>query len=132
MEIVTKFNIGERVWVMNPESVTKVTREKCKACGGTGAVPLKDKTSIHCPRCKGEGEIQHREYSHKPMSGTVSYLMISQLPGCSLDGGKEIEVTYFLLNPKARNCHNRRGSYSEITVFKTKKECQKAIEEKRA
>ena len=52
MEIITKFDIGDEVCVMQADK----KREKCPVCDGTGELKCKGYKFL-CPRCDGLGEI---------------------------------------------------------------------------
>lgn len=52
MEIITNFNIGDKVCVMQADK----KREKCPICDGTGELECKGYKFL-CPRCDGIGEI---------------------------------------------------------------------------
>ena len=127
MTVETEFSIGQRVWVMTPQSVQKVKESKCAACEGEGVLHGKDKSTHTCPQCRGYGKVKDVSYYHKPISGTVNRIVLASALACSVGGGKDVFISYGVTNPKARGCHNRDGLYPESRVFSTKKACEEHI-----
>ena len=120
--------IGDKVWIQNPESVRKVTSSNCLACKGKGRVKLADRKFYSCPNCHGSGKLKKVEYNHKPISGTIKKIQITESPACGVNGRPDISVLYAISNPKARGCHNKTGFYVPDRIFKTKKACQEQID----
>jgi hypothetical protein len=51
MKIETKFDLGDKVWLV--KRYPKHVDEACPGCNGIGAVPLLDGNNDRCPRCYG-------------------------------------------------------------------------------
>jgi len=132
MDVVCEFALGQRVWVMSPQSVKKTETKKCGFCGGSGKIQGKDKRKMLCPECRGSGKISNHSYHHKPVSGTIEVIQVTKT--CSMDGDEvmKAEISYRISNPKVFGCTGYRRSgppfFSESRVFATKKECQEQID----
>lgn len=61
MNITTKFNIGQKVWVVT--SYNETTTETCLACDGKGKIKHLDGRMYQCGNCKGAGTFKHTDYS---------------------------------------------------------------------
>lgn len=57
MQIETRFNVGDEVYVCKNKS--KKEKELCKTCDGTGVVTIKDKM-FDCPECHGKRTIRSK------------------------------------------------------------------------
>jgi len=122
MKIDTKFNLGQKVWVMVPDIIRSTKLVKCSACEGKGKVILKDERSYICPNCQGSGKIAVQEYKHSYSQRFIMGISIyKQEVNCV--GAMEVKpmvIVGYELNPK-------RGQYRrEITredqIFETKTE----------
>lgn len=57
MEIRTKFNIDDTVWIIKSEK----KEEDCKYCEGKGVVKIKDK-EFGCPYCHKEKKVAEKDF----------------------------------------------------------------------
>ena len=55
MNLVSKYEMGQRVWSIQQTRVQKADRT-CGACDGAKTVELRG-TKYECPECKGRGEV---------------------------------------------------------------------------
>lgn len=54
----TKFNMGDRVWIVSHHSFQRIVR--CKPCGNTGKIVIAGEELI-CPKCSGRST--HAQYA---------------------------------------------------------------------
>lgn len=75
MEIKTKFNVGDVVYVCNRNKIHK--NERCNICDGKGTITIKDNDFI-CPRCNGNKYIRTRGASNfVPEEKTITKIIVS-------------------------------------------------------
>lgn len=73
MEIKTKFNVGDKVWVINEIN----GYEKCPKCRGNGKV-LVGNIDYYCKECYGEGKVlaQTVKWRANENSNTITQIRI--------------------------------------------------------
>lgn len=115
MEIRTKFDVCDKVWVIQHNNYIY---EDCDICENTGAVKIKGKEFL-CPQCRGERKkICKVNWSVTEETREIKEIIIKKLENRSL------KISYFYLH--------KSGHYiveiHEEDCFATKEEAEKECE----
>lgn len=130
MNYTTKFDIGQKVWIVNSETFYKII--KCKLCTETGKMQIGEEEFV-CPKCKGQS-------AHSQYAGSRSYISYHSP---SKIGKIEIEVYHDeYIHEEQRGVHVKYmleatgvGSgtvHSEEELFTTMEEAQEACDKANA
>jgi len=71
MNITTKYSIGDRVFAIRRDFVSRIV--KCRACGNTGSIKIEGE-SFTCPKCNGAS-------SHPESAGLKTFVYESGVVG---------------------------------------------------
>ncbi len=114
MQIETKFNVGDIVYVCKNHSIFE--EEQCKICDGEGSITLKGK-SFCCPECHGNKFTYTKQVKgFIPEKRTIRKVITSVSEN---NGNIQIHIRY-------ETKSNRHGSIAEYKniMFATKEEAE--------
>ena len=115
MNITTKFNPGEKAFIIQSES--KRTTSICDACHGMKKVTLGNH-EIECPICRGEGNIKNKARRFH----TVLPITIDLVTAESDSMYSPPQIKYFLEN------ESNDYFYEEKELFKNREDADKECE----
>ena len=121
MQIETKFNIGDTVYVCKNNSTKDL--ENCKICDGKGAIIIKDE-SFCCPKCHGRKfTYSKRIKKFVPEKRTIKKVIVSITEN---NGNTQIYEKYDCETPSGKN---RSGALYRNIMFASIEEAEERCKE---
>lgn len=117
METRTKFNVGDKVWIIQRNNYIY---ENCDICENTGAVKIKGKEFL-CPECRGERKkIYKVNWDVTEEAREIKEIIIKKLEN------RPLKISYFCLD---KSNHYIIEIHDE-DCFATKEEAQKECDKR--
>jgi RecJ-like exonuclease len=99
MDIKTKFNLGQRVYVLSLSNGERWV--KCKSCEGNGTI-IHNETVFLCTKCDGDGEKHEyygKEWKLEYEEAKIGKIQVELYRQTFINQGKGINSIIYMLDP---------------------------------